>query len=221
MPQPFRKPANISNYGYAGGFMTDHYPTNPDVLAEAYKVIASWASIESRQLDYVILMLGGNTTVATAAYLSLEGKSAKSSFIRASAEKALDDTEREYLFCVLAVSKSLYSFRNKIAHWRNTRIKGYEDKLVLLNPELQHKTATSALDAMYVFTKLEMLDHRQRMEKIWQCYHYLICIHGKNRSGTSSKPDIDALYVQLRERLSSLDNQLQVPQYPPIQKQEP
>ena len=200
----------------AENLIIENYPPSNEVLSIAYKLISGWASVEKRQLDFIIRMLEGSSSVAASAYLSLNGAGPKMAFLRGAAKAALSEIEMEYLECTLEASKPIMKFRNKLAHWSIVQVEGHSDNLVLQNPIVNVSEVRTDNEGVFVFSFDEIKLHTEKTHLLWQCYHYLMTIYSLARFNADKQKELELRYVELREKLSSIDNQLQVPQFPQV-----
>ena len=133
-----------------------------ELFANAYSIVSSWASIERSQLDIIVDMLGGKRSVATTAYLALDGQGPKSAFINAAAQKCLNPNLNAVLAGIIKASTPLMKYRNKICHWTPSHVPTIKEDLVLLNPETEQKSS-SGFNGYYRFSIDEMKKYRRKM----------------------------------------------------------
>ncbi len=114
----------------------------PALGAHAAKVIAAWASLESRQNRLLVTMLGAHAKPAVAMYRALLSTSAQYSVFRAAADVLLSPDERDVFEVILKLTNSVAKERHKIAHWIWGYSSAVPDALILCNPT---ETIESAL----------------------------------------------------------------------------
>lgn len=152
MPQPLsRVLPNASLFiGNAGDRPLERHPALATVALEA---IASWSNVEAFLLHLFIQLLGGNESLATSVYLSLEGQSAKTGAIKAAAKNALVNREQELqvLEALLSFAKTNEKERNKLAHWVWGDSPNLPDALLLLDPRM----TTENLDRSQIYVYRE------------------------------------------------------------------
>ena len=186
-----------------------------ELLSLAFSIVSSWSNVEQRQRDFIILMLGGNASVATAAYLALDGKSAKNAVLLACAKKSLNSEELAYLKAIIKASSSFMKFRNKLAHWSIARVEGIGGHLALKDPD-DDGEGTSAHNGIYLFSKNELITQKKASETVWKCYHRLICLYNAKGNPASDESYMHELRHGLSNLLLTLDKELLLPLIPPI-----
>lgn len=126
---------------------------HPFLAAVALEAIASWSNVEAFLLRLFLHLLGGNQSLASSVYLSLEGQSAKIAAIRAAAKGALSDKAEELaaLNAILAIAKTNEKDRNKLAHWSWGDSSDLPDALLLFDPRFD----VDQLDYKFVYVYRE------------------------------------------------------------------
>jgi hypothetical protein len=126
---------------------------HPALAAVALEAIASWSNVEAFLLRLFIQLLGGNESLASSVYLSLEGQSAKANAIKAAAANALAarGQELQVLEALLSIAKTNEKERNKLAHWVWGDSPNLPDALLLLDP----RTNIENLDRSQIYVYRE------------------------------------------------------------------
>lgn len=116
MPQPLSRV--LSNGGYViGSAGVEIFDGRQHLAALIAESIASWSHVEAFMLRLFISMMGGPEDNAATVYMALETKGAKTSAIRAVAEKVLPNEYKNVLNVVLALIKTGQKQRDRLAHW--------------------------------------------------------------------------------------------------------
>lgn len=185
MPQPLSKV--MANASVMIGNAGDRpLLRQPQLAALAIEAIASWSNVENFMLKMFVQLLGGDESLATNIFLSLENQFAKTAAIKAAANTVLEEkTDELAVFkAIMAISKTNEKSRNKLAHW----IWGYSpnilDGLLLMNP----KSSIDNLDIseIYVYKESDFTSIIEANDKLCGYglrFNFILQGHVANRDG--------------------------------------
>jgi len=126
---------------------------HPRLAALAIEAIASWSNVENFMLRMFVQLFGGNESVATNIFLSLDNQSSKTAAINAAADTVLKEKpdELSVLKAIMTISKTNEKSRNKLAHWVWGDSPNIPDALLLINP----KSSIGNLDMSEIYVYKE------------------------------------------------------------------
>jgi hypothetical protein len=185
MPHPISrvKPDASIIIGNAGDRPLLRHPDLAVLVAEA---IASWANVESFMLGLFVELLGGDKSVASNIFMSLENQAAKNAAIGAAAKTVLNEGSAEYLVfkAIIAISKTNEKSRNKLAHWTWGDSPSIPDGLLLIDP----RTTIGELskDDVYVYKAQDFESIIEANDKLCGYglrFTFILMGHVANRDG--------------------------------------
>jgi len=136
MPQPLSRA--MPNADVVLGIAGDRpLLRHPQLAALAIEAIASWSNVEDFMLNMFVELLGGNESLATNIFLSLENQSAKNAAIYAAVNTVLKEKQDalEVFKAIMAISKTNEKSRNKLVHWTWGDSPNIPDGLLLIDPK--------------------------------------------------------------------------------------
>lgn len=149
--------------GQPNGVLTSSYidpaDYDPKMLGLMVAVISTWASVEAAQLSLYVHMLGGRSSTATATFMALESRSARTAAINAAAKTVLKTDQLELLATLLRHSKPIAKFRDTMAHWQLCARPSFKNHLTLRNPNVVEHSAKHPLDGVHKFSEKEMVEN--------------------------------------------------------------
>lgn len=185
MPQPLSRvmPKAGVRIGNAGDRPLLRHPQLATLAIEA---IASWSNVENFMLKMFVQLLGGNKSLATNIFLSLENQSAKTAAINAAANTALKEKPDVLVVfkAIMAISKTNEKSRNKLAHWIWGDSPNISDGLLLINP----KSSIGDLDKseIYVYKESDFTSIIEANDKLCGyglLFNFILQDHIANRDG--------------------------------------
>ena len=185
MPQPLSKVMPNANViiGNAGDRPLLRHPQLATLAIEA---IASWSNVENFMLQMFVQLFGGNKSLATNIFLSLENQSAKTAAINAAADTALKEKPDVLVVfeAIMAISKTNEKSRNKLAHWIWGDSPNISDGLLLINP----KSSIGDLDKseIYVYKESDFTSIIEANDKLCGYglrFNFILQGHIANRDG--------------------------------------
>lgn len=202
MPQPLSKVAPHANV-FIGNVGDRPLARHPQLALLTIEAIASWSNVENFMLGLFIQLLGGNESLASDVFLSLEAQSAKTAAIQAAANFVLKNEPEKIkiLKAILSMAKTNEKSRNKLAHWVWGDSPDIQDALLLINPKT---TTIYDLDRSEIFVYREqdfasIIQANDRLCGFGLSFKFVLMNHVANRDGSlfrelSAEPEI-------RERL--------------------
>lgn len=127
-----------------------------DSMSIAYQVIASMSQIDAWQQDLFVDLLGGTSSIATAAYLALKTRGPKTAAISEVAKVALPEEAFPIFSRIVEAADCLESYRNKIAHWKSYDVDYVKDGICLQDPRAKDDFYTAPANGIFIFTNKEM-----------------------------------------------------------------
>lgn len=185
MPQPLSRVAPNAEVmlGNAGDRPIERHPR---LAAVALEAIASWSNVEAFLLRLFLQLFGGNQSLASSVYLSLEGQSAKTAAIRAAAKEALSGRADELavLDAILAIAKTNEKDRNKLAHGSWGDSSELTDALLVFDPRVD----VDQLDYKFVYVYREadfraIVAANDQLCKLCQGLRFVLQVHETSRDG--------------------------------------
>jgi len=185
MPQPLSRVMPKANViiGNAGDRPLLRHPQLATLAIEA---IASWSNLENFMLEMFVQLFGGNKSLATNIFLSLENQSAKTAAINAAANTALKEKPDVLVVfrAIMAISKTNEKSRNKLAHWIWGDSPNISDGLLLINP----KSSIGDLDKseIYVYKESDFTSIIEANDKLCGYglrFNFILQGHIANRDG--------------------------------------
>jgi hypothetical protein len=115
---------------------TDILKDKPDLAILVTQIFAVWARIEHELSFLLVRVLGANAAPAIAMYGTLIAQHLQLGALEAAAKAALTQHDFEVFQAAIAVTESIRTPRNQLAHWAWAGCKQRPDLLALANPKM-------------------------------------------------------------------------------------
>ncbi|MDZ7725711.1 MAG: hypothetical protein U5R06_23515 [candidate division KSB1 bacterium] len=199
MPNPISKVMPSASI-VMGNVGNSPFSRHPDLALLVAESISSWSNVENFLLKLFVQILGGNKSLATDIYISLESQAAKTSAINAAARSILkmESDELKIFKAIMAISKANVKNRNKLAHWTWGYSPDLNEALLLVDP----KATISEYDRskIYVYKKIDfesIVESNNNLCHYIQLLKFVFMNHSANNNNELitellSKPEIIA-----------------------------